>query len=103
MRRPDSSRSSPAMNRMKNGSTPSVSAGRAMIRPTLCARDPDRDLAAALGRQPISLAMSRMSLRVSADTPGRPLSAYDTAPIETPALAAISAMVGRFTASPLTS
>src|SRR5204863_408428 len=64
------------------------------------AGDPDSDLAATLGRQPISLAMSRMRLRVLADTPGRPFNAYDTAPIETPARAAISAIVGRFTPGP---
>ena len=75
MRWPDSSRSSPAMNRMKNGSTPSVSAGRAMTRPTVCARAPDSDRAARLGRHPISSAISRMRRRVSAETPGRPLSA----------------------------
>ena len=63
------------MKRMKNGSTPRVSAGRAMTMPTAWARDTDRDLAAMLGRQPISSAMSRMRLRVSSETPGRPLSA----------------------------
>ncbi len=40
-----------------------------------------------------------MRWRVASETPGWPLSAYDTAPLETPARRATSAMVGRFTAA----
>ncbi|GAA0366905.1 hypothetical protein GCM10009541_06650 [Micromonospora gifhornensis] len=38
-----------------------------------------------------------MRCRVASETPGWPLSAYDTAPLETPARRATSAIVGRFT------
>ncbi|GIF36318.1 hypothetical protein Axi01nite_06290 [Actinoplanes xinjiangensis] len=40
-------------------------------------------------------------MRVASETPGWPLSAYDTAPLDTPARRAMSAIVGRFTQSPL--
>ncbi|BCL16124.1 hypothetical protein GCM10017556_38630 [Micromonospora sagamiensis] len=38
---------------------------------------------------------------MASETPGCPLSAYDTAPLETPARRATSAMVGRFTGASL--
>jgi len=40
--------------------------------------------------------IERMRCRVSSLTPGRPLRANETAPGETPAMRAISAMVTRF-------
>src|SRR5688572_9014567 len=82
---------------MKNGSTPSVRAGRQSARPTAWAAAPDSARAALLGLKPISSAMARMRRRVASDTPGWPLSAYDTAPLDTPARRATSAIVGRFT------
>jgi hypothetical protein len=60
------------------------------------ARGPVRiDLAAALGRQPNSSATRSTRSRVAAETPGRPLSAYETTAIETPAARATSVIVGR--------
>ena len=54
-----------------------------------------RARAALLGRQPISSAMALIAARVAGETPGRSFSAYDTAPLETPARRAMSAIVGR--------
>ncbi|GHH59429.1 hypothetical protein GCM10018781_02610 [Kitasatospora indigofera] len=38
---------------------------------------------------------------MASDTPGRPLRAYDTAPLDTPAARATSLMVGRLTRAPV--
>src|SRR5687768_9348139 len=81
---------------MKNGSMLSMRAGRHRVRPTARALAPDRARAALLGLKPISCAMATMRCRVASDTPGCPFSAYDTAPLDTPALRAMSAIVGRF-------
>jgi hypothetical protein len=59
------------------------------------ARPSDNERAALLGTQPSRSAMSTTRRLVSSDTPGRPLSAYDTAPVDTPAAFAMSEMVGR--------
>ena len=85
----------PAMNDGKNGSEPRVSGGRAMTRPTAIDREADRARARWLGVQPSSRATARIRSRVSGATPGRSLSAKDTAPFDTPALRATSEMVGR--------
>jgi len=71
----DSSASIPAMNRMKNGSTPHVWGLRERIMPTAWARDTERDRAALLGRHPMSSAISRMRALVLVETPGNPFSA----------------------------
>ncbi|GAA2403545.1 hypothetical protein GCM10010420_33500 [Streptomyces glaucosporus] len=44
--------------------------------------------------------MASTLARVASDTPGRPLSAKDTALLVTPARRAMSTIVGRFTATP---
>jgi hypothetical protein len=67
--------SMPDSSFMKNGSTPSVEAGRAMTRPRAPAREADRARAALLGRQPMSAASLRTRWRVASETPGRPLRA----------------------------
>ncbi len=72
------------MNSMKNGSSASVEAGRARISPQASAREAESERAARLGYQPSSSAIARIRSRVSSETPGRPLSAYETAPLETP-------------------
>src|SRR4051794_27271268 len=82
---------------MKKGSMPSIRAGRHRARPTALAVAPESARAALLGLNPISAAIARIRCRVASDTPGWPFSAYDTAPLETPARRATSAMVGRFT------
>lgn len=87
----------PLISSMKNGSTPRNRAGRHRARPTACARAPLSALAAMFGRQPISFAMARMRALVASDTPGWPFRAYETAPLETPACRAMSAMVGLLT------
>lgn len=53
------------------------------------------DRAAADGRHPYSSAMRNTRSRVAGETPGRPLRAYDTTAIDTPAARATSVMVGR--------
>ncbi|GAB3882449.1 hypothetical protein GCM10029964_040220 [Kibdelosporangium lantanae] len=85
----------PDTSRRKNGSTPRVSAGRANTSPTAPTREPPSARAALFGRHSISAATCRISLRVYSDTPGRLLSANDTALSETPALRAISRIVTR--------
>src|ERR1022692_4337182 len=55
----------------------------------------DSARAALLGYQPSSSATARMRRRVASASPGRLFSAKDTAPLETPARRAISAMVTR--------
>src|SRR5690349_24085988 len=57
--------------------------------------------AAALARKPTRSAIARMRARVCSETPGRSFSAYETAPLETPASRAMSAIVGLFTRRPL--
>nr|BFE68351.1 hypothetical protein GCM10020092_016520 [Actinoplanes digitatis] len=69
--------------------------------PTARELAPDRARAALFGLKPISSAMATMRRRVASETPGWPLSAYDTAPLDTPARRAMSAIVGRFTRVPL--
>ena len=80
---------------MKNGSSASVLAGRASTKPHASARAAERARAARFGYQPSSSAIERMRSRVSSETPGRPLSAYETAPFETPARSAMSLIVIR--------
>ena len=97
-----SSASKPLIRPMKNGSMPRMRAGRHRVRPTALALAPESARAALLGLKPISRAMATIRCRVASDTPGWPLRAYDTAPLETPARWAMSAIVGRcFTRSPL--
>ena len=66
-----------------------------MISPIANARDSESALPRALGRQSSAFATSTMRRRVASLTPGRPLSATETAPLETPAWRATSAIVGR--------
>ena len=80
---------------MKNGSSASVRAGRASTSPQASARAAESARAARFGYQPSSWAIERMRSRVSSETPGRPLSAYETAPFETPARSAMSRIVTR--------
>jgi hypothetical protein len=61
---------------------------------------PERVRATLFGLQPISSAMARTRSRVEAETPDCPLRAKDTAPLDTPALLAMSAIVGRFKSNP---
>src|SRR5262245_36502283 len=82
---------------MKNGSTLRIRAGRLSVRPTAAALAPDRARAALFGLKPISRAIAMIRCRVASDTPGWPFRAYDTAPLDTPARSAMSAIVGRFT------
>src|SRR5690242_11871725 len=82
---------------MNQGSMPRMRAGRHRVRPTARALAPDRARAALFGLNPISCAMATMRCRVASETPGCPLSAYETAPLDTPARRAMSAIVGRFT------
>ena len=76
--------STPAMNSMKNGSSAIVVAGRASTSPSASAREAESARAARFGYHPSSFAIVRMRSRVSSETPGRPLSAYETAPFDTP-------------------
>ena len=80
---------------MKNGSSASVRAGRASTSPQASARAADSARAARFGYQPSSSAIARIRSRVSSETPGRPFSAYETAPFETPARFAMSLIVVR--------
>ena len=80
---------------MKNGSFSSVPSARASTSPTAPARAEVSARAGALGRQPSSPAAARIRRRVSSPTPARPLTAKDTAAIDTPARRATSAIVGR--------
>ncbi len=79
----------------KKESTPSVAAGRASTNPTVAAPSPDSARAAVLGRQPSCSATRRTRARVASETPGRSLSAKDTALSDTPARRAMSFIVGR--------
>ena len=89
--------STPAMNEGKNGSARSVSGRRASTSPTAKARDTDSARARELGVQPRLRAVARIRSRVSWASPGRLLSANETAPFDTPAARATSLMVGRVT------
>jgi hypothetical protein len=88
-------RSTPAKKRTKNGSISSWSTDRESSSPTARARASVSARAEALGRHPSSSAASRIRRRVSSATPGRPLTANDTAAVDTPARAATSSIVGR--------
>ena len=66
----------------------------AMTRPRLLDLRLDNACAVALRTNPSSSAARRMRSRVSGETPGRPFNAKDTAPLETPARAATSEIVG---------
>ncbi len=68
-------------------------AGRARTSPQASARAAESARAARFGYQPSSLAIPTIRSRVSSETPGRPLSAYETATFETPALSAMSRIV----------
>ena len=81
------------MNSMKNGSSAIVRAGRASTSPHASARAAESARAARFGYQPSSFAIARIRSRVSSETPGRPLSAYETAPFDTPARSAMSLIV----------
>ena len=78
---------------MKNGSRASAFAGRANTRPHASARSTDRARAARFGYQPSSPAIARIRSLVVSETPGRPFRAYETAPFEIPARAAMSLIV----------
>ncbi len=80
----------------KNGSAPTSAGSRAITRPTAKARACESERADALGDQPSSAATVMIRSRVASATPGRPLSANDTAAFETPASRATSAIVGSF-------
>jgi hypothetical protein len=86
----------PAIRSVKNASAPRERAGRASAKPTALARAPTSARAAELGCHPFSSTIPRMRCLVSSLTPGRPLRAKDTAPGETPAIRAMSAIVTRF-------
>ena len=78
---------------MKNGSSAIVVAGRARTSPNASARAAESARAARFGYQPSSRAMETIRSRVSSETPGRPFSAYETAPFDTPAWNAMSLIV----------
>ena len=80
---------------MKNGSSARIRDGRAITRPHACAREAESERAARFGYQPSSSAIASMRSRVASETPGCPFSAYETAPFETPARSAMSAIVAR--------
>src|SRR3954464_14104107 len=75
-------------------------AGRAMTRPTAKARRADSARARVLGFHPSSVATWRMRARVASPPPGRPLSANETAPFDTPARRATSSIVGERVITP---
>lgn len=85
----------PEISWRKKESTPRFAAGRATTRPTVAEPSPDSARAAVLGCQPNCSATRRIRSRVTAETPGRSLSAKDTALSDTPARWAMSFMVGR--------
>ena len=60
---------------MKNGSSASMRAGRAITSPQASARAADSERAARFGYQPSSSAIARMRARVPAETPGCPFRA----------------------------
>ena len=94
-------RCAPACARCRPGSarrTDRPRAGRRAARAAARSRAPAPRSAPApmaLGRQPSSSAASRIRRRVDSATPGRSLTANDTAADETPARAATSSIVGR--------
>ena len=85
---------------MKNGSMPSVRAGRSITRPNTPDLPAVSARAALLGWKPISSAIARIRSLVAAETPGWPFSAKETAALVTPARWAMSVMVGRFIRTP---
>ncbi len=85
----------PAISSMKYGTAARLRAGRAMMSPQASARAAESDRAALWGYHPRSSASWRIRRRVVSETPGRPLRAHDTAPLDTPALVARSAIVIR--------
>ena len=85
------------MNAGKKASARSTSGGRAMTSPTASDRETESARALEFGVQPRLSAASRIRCRVSAEMPGRPLSANETAPFDTPAAEATSVIVGRGT------
>lgn len=85
----------PEMRSPKNDSVPRVRAGRFSTKPIDPAFAPPSARAAVCGCQSSSRAAWRTRSRVASETPGRPFSAKDTALIETPARAAMSAIVVR--------
>ena len=88
-------RSMPERKRTKNASSSRCAGSRASTRPIARARASVSARAVALGRQPSSWAAARIRARVSGATPGRSLTAKETAAGETPARRATSAIVGR--------
>ena len=86
----------PEMNSMNHGATPNESAVEVgSTRPIVSLRELASRRAELSGNQPRASAAARMRSRVDADTPGRPLRAYEAALIETPARSATSLIVGR--------
>src|SRR3954447_11640257 len=85
----------PDKKRTKNASTSSCAASRASTSPIARVRASVSARALAEGCQPSSRAATRMRSRVSGETPGRSLTANETAAADTPARRATSAMVGR--------
>lgn len=79
----------------KNGSDDSTAGSRVITRPRANAFETESDRARLLGRQPSSSAAAMILSTVDCASPGRPFSANDTAPLETPARVATSAIVGR--------
>ena len=90
-----SAASTPLSICVKYESTISTRGGRTSTSPIALARDRPRERAAMLGAQPSSPAAARTFARVCSDTPGRPLSAYDTAASDTPAWVATCRIVTR--------
>src|SRR4051794_19767174 len=87
----------PVSRLVRNGSSVKVAALRTTQKPIVADRAPESARTALLGVHPISAAIARILSRVEFETPGRPLSAEDTAPLETRARSARSAIVGRVT------
>lgn len=85
----------PEISWRKNEPTPRLAAGRATTSRTVADPSPDSARAAVLGRQPNCPATRRTRSRVISETPGRSLSAKETALSETPARWAMSFIVGR--------
>jgi hypothetical protein len=85
----------PEIRSPKNDSVPSVRAGRFNTKPIDPARAPPSARAAVCGCQSSSCAIRCTRSRVSADTPGRSFRANETALMDTPARAAMSAIVVR--------
>lgn len=85
----------PEIRSPKNDSVPRVRAGRLRTKPIDPAFAPPRARAAVCGCQSRSRATWRTRSRVASETPGRPFSANETALMDTPARAAMSAIVVR--------